>query len=123
MKIAFTYQNQTEITGHAGKTSRFLIYTVNPTNGEVLEKEIINLQKEDILHIRFHESDNPWAPHPIFDVDLVITGGAGTGFVNKLASQSVKVLITTEKNPDKAIDLLFKDQLPIAMPHSHHHHN
>ena len=122
MKIAITYQNRKEITGHAGKTSRFLIYKVNPTNGLVQSKEIIDLPKEDILHNRFHESDDPWSAHPIFEVDLLITGGAGAGFINRLARQTVKVLITSEKDPDKAVELFFHDQLPILKPHSHQNH-
>lgn len=121
MKIAFTYQNSREITGHAGKTSRFLIYTLDENNN-VTNKEIIELDKADILHIRFHESENPYAPHPIFDVDFLITGGAGTGFVNRLASQSVRVLITPEKDPEKALELLFQNKLPILTPHNHSHH-
>ena len=83
MKIAVASQNKKTISAHAGKVSRFYIYTVEEGTKEVVGKELINLAKEDILHIRFHESADPWAPHPIFAVDIVITGGAGMGFVNR----------------------------------------
>ena len=121
MKIAITYQNQREITGHAGKNSRFLIYTLNTDSKEIESKEIINLTKEDILHNRFHNSLDPYSPHPLFDVDYIITAGAGTGFVNRLATQSVKVLITSETDPEEAVRLLINNKLPLQSAHNHHH--
>ncbi len=121
MKIAFTYQNAREITGHAGKTSRFLIYTLDDSH-QIVNLEVVNLQKEDILHMRFHESPEPYAPHPIFDVDILITGGAGSGFVNRMANQSVNVLITSETDPETALKLLISQKLPILTSHNHHHH-
>ena len=112
MKIAVASQNQKTISEHAGKTSRFFIYTVNEENNLITGSELINLDKDDILHNRFHESTNPWAPHPIYDVDIVITGGAGPGFVNRLATQDTKVIITSETNPKQAVELLLAGTLP-----------
>jgi predicted Fe-Mo cluster-binding NifX family protein len=120
MKIAFTYQNKREITGHAGKTSRFLIYQVN--DNVVINTEVIDLPKDDILHNRFHNSDNPYAPHPIFNVDVLITAGAGQGFIQRLASQNVQVLITTEQSPEVALKLFLSNSLPLAAPGHHAHH-
>lgn len=121
MKIAFTFQNSREITGHAGKTSRFLVYTLNDDD-RVIKKDLVKLDKEDILHNRFHNSANPYAPHPIFEVDLLITGGAGAGFVKRLASQAVQVMITTEIDPERALQLLNDGKLPLRAPHIHSHH-
>lgn len=120
MKIAVTNQNSRDITAHAGKTSRFLVYTLE-ANQQVINKEKITLAKQDILHNRFHESEDPYAAHPIFNVDVLITGGAGSGFINRLASQAVKVLITSEKDPDNAIRLLISNKLEVLTPHNHHH--
>jgi predicted Fe-Mo cluster-binding NifX family protein len=121
MKIAISSQNQKTITGHAGKASRFLVYTVETESKEIIEKELVELQKEDILHNRFHESPDPWAPHPIFDVDVVITAGAGPGFVNRLALQNTRVVITSETDPDLAVVKLMDDTLPQIAPEHHHH--
>ena len=121
MKIAFTSQNSREITGHAGKTSRFLVYTLD-NNQKVVSKETVELDKKDILHIRFHESADPYAAHPIFEVDYLITGGAGQGFVSRLAGQSVQVLITPVKDPDDALELFLENNLPVHSPHNHSHH-
>lgn len=120
MKIAVTSQNKRTITGHAGKTSRFLIYNVD--SNKILDKTEVELEKQDLLHNRFHESSNPWAPHPIFDVDIVITAGAGQGFVNRLERMNTTVMITTETDPDQAVSLLLADKLPVKAAEHHHHH-
>ncbi|MEN8247889.1 MAG: NifB/NifX family molybdenum-iron cluster-binding protein [Bacteroidota bacterium] len=119
MKIAVTNQNKKTINGHAGKTSRFLIYSIE--NNEIIEKSLLELAKEDLLHTRFHESPNPWAPHPIYDVDIIITGSAGMGFVNRLSRVNTQVIITPESNPDTAVKLLLEGNLPAQAP-AHHHH-
>ena len=85
MKIAVGSQNQKTISGHGGKTSKFLIYTIDTDTKEISTKELIVLAKEDILPNRFHESPNPWAPQPIYDVDILIIGGVGMGIVYRLA--------------------------------------
>ena len=123
MKIAVASQNQKTISGHGGKTSKFLIYTVDNDTKEIASKELIVLAKEDILHNRFHESPDPWAPHPIYDVDILITGGAGMGFVNRLATQATQVIITQETDPDEAVKQFLAGTLPQQAAEHHHHHN
>lgn len=120
MKIAVASQNRRTISGHAGKVSRFYIYTINDKTKDIVDRELLSLSKEDILHNRFHESNNPWAPHPIFDVDLVITGGAGPGFINRLAIQSTEVIITSENDPDAAIRMFFSGSLPLLKAEHRH---
>jgi predicted Fe-Mo cluster-binding NifX family protein len=122
MKIAINSQNQKTIFGHAGKASRYLVYTVDTEAKEIIDKQFLELAKEDILHNRFHESPDPWAPHPIFDVEIVITGGAGPGFVNRLASQNTSVIITTETDPDLAVVKFLDGTLPQIVPNHHKHH-
>ena len=121
MKVAVSSQNKKTITGHAGKTSRFFIYTIE--DSEVTNKNLLELEKDEILHTRFHDSENPWAPHPIFEVDVVITGGAGMGFVNRMARMKTQVIITPETDPDDAIKLFLQGNLSSQDPHQHHHHH
>ena len=123
MKIAVASQNQKTISAHAGKVSRFYIYSVNEETKEIEAKELITLAKEDILHNRFHESTDPWAPHPIFDVDIIITGGAGMGFVNRLATQATQVVITPVTDPDDAVNQFMVQTLPQQAAEHHHHHH
>ena len=121
MKIAVSSQNKIQVTGHAGKTSRFWIFTVDAGKKTILEKELVDLPKEDILHIRFHESEDPYAEHPIFKVDVLLTGGAGQGFVNRLATQQVEVLISHEQDPETAVLKYLKGDLEVFQPHTHPH--
>ena len=123
MKIAVASQNQKTISAHGGKASKFFIYIIDESSKEPAGRELITLAKEDILHNRFHESADPWAPHPIYEVDILITGGAGPGFVNRLATQATQVVITSETDPDEAVKQLLAGSLPqrAAEHHNHHH--
>ena len=49
MNIAVTSQNFRTITGHAGKTRRFLVFT-GTTEGEWLETDRLDLPKDMIWH-------------------------------------------------------------------------
>ncbi len=117
MKVAISSQNKSDITGHAGKTSRFWIYTVE--DKKIINKELIELAREDILHMRFHESDNPYAPHPVLDSNVIITGGAGQGFISKMAVKDIEVVITDELNPDTAIEQLMNGTIHRLTPGHH----
>ncbi len=120
MKIAVSSQNLRTISAHAGKASRFYIYTIDEQTKQVTKRELLELAPPDILHNRFHKSDDPWAPHPLFEVDVVITAGAGPGFVNRLSTQNTRVVITPEQDPDIAVALFLEDNLP-QLPPAHHH--
>ena len=113
MKIAFTSQNFKTITGHAGKTRRFLVYEVTE-DGTVTELDRIDLPKEMSMHnYRGNE-------HPIFEVDLLFTGGCGMGFINRLAQHNVKVVATGETSPTETIEKLLKGEAILApQPHEH----
>ena len=119
MKIAVSSQNRFNITGHAGKASRFWIYSVNDADHRIISKDMVELPREDILHVRFHESTNPYAQHPVLDADIIITGSAGNGFINKMKGANVGVAITSEKNPDAAINKLLNDALETINPEDH----
>jgi len=123
MRIAVSSQNKLNVTGHAGKASRFWIYDVDKNAGRIVSKNLIELERADILHMRFHESTDPYAEHPVLASDVVITGGAGQGFIVKMAKANVRVAITPEKNPDTAVNKLMNNILETINPEVHHHHN
>ena len=115
MKIGITSQNFRTITGHAGKTRRFLIFAGEP-GGEPRELDRWDLPREMSMH-EFRGTD-----HPLFGLDVLITGGAGQGFVNRLGMQGVQVLTTAETDPLTAVrKVLAGEPLPPAAPHQHHH--
>jgi len=113
MKIGVSSQNFRTITGHAGKSRRFLVYTATE-NGEFKEEERIDLPKEMSLH-EFRGDQ-----HPLFELDVLITGGCGGGFYNRMAAYNVEVVATGETDPATAVSKYLKGEpLPPAKPHSH----
>jgi len=113
MKIAVTSQNFRTITGHAGKTRRFIIYEADEA-GVPREVERLDLPKEMSMHA--------WAggSHPIDVVDVLVTGGCGDGFVNKMAMRNIRVIRTSETDPLAAVAaVLAGESLPAPEPHSH----
>jgi predicted Fe-Mo cluster-binding NifX family protein len=117
MKIAVTSQNFRTITQHAGKTRRFLIFEQDPTSSGVKEIARLDLPKEMSMHEFRGEN------HPIFEMDYLITGSGGQGFIQKMASAGVTVLITGEEDPLTAVTAVIEGKpLPPPEPHAHTHH-
>ena len=113
MKIAVTSQNFRTITGHAGKTRRFIIYETD-ADGNPTEVERLDLPKEMSIHAW------PGGPHPIDVADVLITGGCGDGFVRNMASRGIRVIRTSESDPVTAVKAVIDgQQLPEAEPHAH----
>ncbi len=114
MKIAITSQNFRTITGHAGKTKRFLVFEAEQ-GGEPVEIQRLDLPKELSFH-EFHSG----GPHPVDGADVIITGSAGYGFVQRLAARGIRVLVTSETDPQRAIRALFDGTLPPPDLHEEH---
>lgn len=113
MKIAVTSQNFRTITGHAGKSRRFLIFAPDGQGG-VAESERLDLPKEMSLH-EFRGLD-----HPLFHVQVVITASCGEGFMRRLGAHGVQVIATSATDPAQAAAAILAGQtLPPAAPHSH----
>lgn len=115
MRVAVTSQNFKTITGHAGKTRRFLVFECEP-GGEPVEVDRLDLPKEMALH-DYHGED-----HPLFGLglDALVTQGAGQGFMRRLAQQGIIVHATSESDPGLAVRLVATGApLPPPMPHEH----
>lgn len=112
MKIGVISQNFKTITGHAGKTRRFLVFSQDE-EGKAIEVDRLDLPKVLSMH-EFHGG-----AHPIDDLDVLITGGCGDGFRLRMASRGIQVVTTTETNPETAVAAVFAAlPLPEAAPHS-----
>ena len=113
MRIAIASQNFRTITGHAGKTRRFLLFEALP---DTPAQEIgrIDLPKEMALH-GFSDAE----PHPLDTVDALIVGSAGEGFVRRMARRGVRVLLTSETDPLRAATALVAGTLTPPMPELH----
>lgn len=115
MRIGVTSQNFRTITGHAGKTRRFLVYEGDPESGEVREVERIDLPKAQSLH-EYQGGE----PHPIESFDVLITAGCGQGFIGRMVAWGVELHVTSETDPLKAARAVVKGEpLPPPEPHTH----
>lgn len=103
MKIAVTSQNFRTITGHAGKTRRFLIYDANSIDPEIAV-ERLNLPKE----MSIHSSQD--SEHPLDIVDILITQSCGNGFLKKMDKRKIQVFQTSESDPVAAVMATIKGQ-------------
>jgi len=117
VRIAVTSQNFRTITGHAGKTRRFLVFEAEP-GGEPREVERLDLPKE----LSFHEYRGNEA-HPVDGVAVIITTSAGAGFVHRLHARGISVVVTSETDPQAAVRGFFAGTLPPPEPHEHGHHH
>ncbi len=113
MKIAVTSQNFRTVTGHAGKTRRFLIYT-DDGQGQAVEVDRLYLPKEMSMHEFRGDS------HPIQAADVLITAGCGEGFARRLAQMGIQVVATGETDPQTAAQAVLDGRpLPPPAPHEH----
>ena len=118
MRIGVTSQNFRTITGHAGKTRRFLVYQADPKTGSVQELERIDLPKEMSLHA-YHSAE----PHPVEALDVLITAGCGEGFVRRMAMMDIRLYVTAESDPLTAVKAIIRGEaLPPPLPHEDHPH-
>ena len=114
MKIAIASQNFRTITGHAGRARRFFVYKVEDNN-KFQALEPLDLPKEMSLH-EYHGQ-----AHPLFEMDVVIVGDCGTGFIQRMASHGVKAITTAETIPVKAVEDFLAGKLTPAAQTAHHH--
>ena len=116
MRVAVTSQNFRTVTAHAGKARRFLIYDIS-TPCSPREVDRLDLPKEMSFH-EFHGEQ-----HPIDGVEAVVTGGAGQGFVARLAQRGIEVVICGETDPLQAVKDYIQGVVKPAVEDADHHHH
>jgi len=111
MKIAVSSQNFRTVTGHAGKGRRFIVFDASlPCYPEEVER--LDLPKEMAMH------EFTGGPHPLDQMDVIITASAGEGFIRKLSHRGVKVVVTGETDPRLAVRDFLSGQVTPAESHS-----
>lgn len=113
MRIAVASQNFRTVTPHAGKPRRFLIFEV-ATGAPAREAGRLDLPKELSIHEFRGEG-----PHPLDEVEAVIAGSAGEGFVRRMAARGIRAVATAETDPAEAAAALAAGRLRPAAPHDH----
>lgn len=117
MKIAVSSQNQTEITAHAGHCLQFWIYELDLP--AVQNKQLLQLSKDQSFH-----ATSPIDPHPLDDVQVLISRSMGTGLARRLESKGIQPIVTSETDPDAAVAAYLVGSLVTGTPEEHGHtHN
>lgn len=117
MRIAVTSQNFREITGHAGRARRFLVFDVD-AGASVREAERLDLPKELAMH-GFDDRQS----HPLDEMDVLITAGAGDGFIHRMAVRGIRVVTTSETDPEIGVHAFLAGCLKAPRPHVPHDHD
>ncbi len=119
MKIAVTSQNKRTVSGHAGKTTRFEVFTIK--DKKVLHKEHLELEVSNVLHEYFHGNPAPGYVHPVLEMDVIITGSMGPGFPVKMQMHGIEAIMTDEKEVDTAVAKYLDGTLTRLQPVAHKH--
>ena len=117
MRIAVTSQNYRTVTGHAGKARRFIVFEAD---GQTPLREIERLDLD--INMAIHGYDHQ-AAHPLDSMQVLITGGAGEGFIRNLASRGVQVVATDESDPGLAVEAFFAGRVKSASESCNHDHS
>ncbi|VEP13075.1 Dinitrogenase iron-molybdenum cofactor biosynthesis protein [Hyella patelloides LEGE 07179] len=113
MKIAVASQNKSKVTEHTGKCQKFWIYEVN--SQEVLGKELLELSPDQSFY-----NSSPYEPHPLDNVQVLISGKIGRGLMRRLEKQGIAGIVTLESDPDLAVISYLENSLAkeISKPHN-----
>jgi predicted Fe-Mo cluster-binding NifX family protein len=114
MKIAVSSQNRKTVTGHAGKCRRFWIYDIDSC--EVMDRRLVELALEET----FHEGHGV-GPHPLGEVNVLITGGMGDGLQRRLKQMGILAVATAETDLERAVADWLNGTLKELPPGQHHH--
>ena len=115
MRIAVASQDYRTVTGHAGKTRRFLVFEAGQ-GVPPREVDRIDLPKEMSMHEFSGQGE-----HPLDTVKALIAGSAGAGFIKRMAARGVEAVTTSESDPINAVARYLAGTLRGAAPHEHAH--
>ena len=109
MQIAVASQNRKQITGHTGPCRRLWIYEIS--QGTVTGTRLLELPIEQSFH-----ASVPLEPHPLDGVQVLISGGMGSGLIRRLARTGIEGIVTPESDPDRAVAQFLAGVLPQGAP-------
>lgn len=109
MKIAVSSQNRKTVTKHAGKCRKFWIY-------EVKGRQVVNKTLLELPLAQSFRACAPGSTHPLDEVNVLITGGIGTGLYHRFKQKGVLAVPTTEIDPDRAVTAWLEGALEIMPP-------
>lgn len=121
MKIAVTNQDFRAITAHAGVTRRFIVCEFAVDGRLIFEVDHLDFDKTMSMRA-FREKKSA---HPLDQMDVPITGGAGSVFMTRPHARGVRLGVTGETDPIQAIIDLQNNETKPPNSHScnHYHHH
>lgn len=116
MRIAVSSQNFRTVTGHAGRARRFIVFEAN---GQEPPREVERLDLDANMAIHGYDHGSG---HPLDSTDVLITGGAGEGFIRHMGARGVRVVATDESVPELAVQAFLEGRVKSASEDCHHDH-
>jgi len=120
MKFAVATQDFRTIATHGGRARRFLVFEAE-VGGEPVEVKRIELGEDEVLH-----QAGDGRPHVIDEVQVIVAGSSGQGFINHMRRRGIEPVTTVETDPVQAIRDFFAGTVKPAPapehPHEHHDH-
>ena len=104
MKIAFTSQNKKSVTGHAGKCTRFWLYDLSEEQ-QFISKEMVELPMDQSFHSNSHG-----IPVGLEGIEVLITGGMGSGLIKKLVGMGIQPIITDKTDIEQALQSFLQQE-------------
>lgn len=117
MKIAFSFQDGKTISGHAGHCTKFIIYTLE--DADIVSTSIIEIEKERTFHNVLHNLMLPFMNHPLFHVDVIMSGSMGSRFIEKMKIKGIEAIRVDETSPEITIQKYLDGRLEIIEPIFH----
>ncbi|WP_051013847.1 NifB/NifX family molybdenum-iron cluster-binding protein [Pararhodospirillum photometricum] len=105
MRFGLSTGNFRTLCAHAGRARRYLVYEVDEA-GTLSALAPLQLAPGMTVH-DFHGR----GPHPLDDLDVVLTNGCGRGYIARMRARGVRVLLTPERDPEAAIRAVLEGRL------------
>jgi predicted Fe-Mo cluster-binding NifX family protein len=102
MKIAIATSDFIHVAGHAGQSRHWLVYD---SDAGTTEAGRITLEKSQVFH--------HWetGSHPLDDIEVIIAGSAGDGFVRRMKERDIAVLLTGELDAMRALSAVLAGEV------------
>jgi DNA-binding transcriptional ArsR family regulator/predicted Fe-Mo cluster-binding NifX family protein len=97
MRVAVTSEDFHRVTGHAGRSRRFLVFEAEG-GGSPRETYRLTLLPEQTIGEFVGVG-----PHPFDNFCAIITAQAGEGFIGRLAARGIHTVVTKETDPLTAV--------------------